>query len=191
MSEKSWQKREEINTLRYQINNFFDELINESTSKTVNVDNVIWEPAIEIKETDLNLILQAQVPGIEAKNLDIHVTQDTVVIAGEYHEQKVHNEKVIYHSEFGYGHFQRQVTLPVCVDYKQVKAEIHNGLLTLSLPKSNTEKYHIFKQDLTIRERGHGILVKQRQNRENIEKKKFKTTHNQIDTASPSSASST
>jgi len=192
MSERSWQKQEEINTLRYQMNNLFDELINESISKAVNVETTTGgEPAIEIKETDFNLIVQAQVPGIEPKYLDIHVTKDTVSITGEHQEQKVYNEKAIYHSEFNYGHFQRIVSLPVCVDYKQVKAEIHNGLLTLSLPKSSAEKSNALKRDLNIRERGNEILVKQRQHQENVEKKKFKRTHADIDAASSSSASST
>ena len=191
MSEKSWHKREEMNTLRYQMNSLFDELINENIPNLVNVENRIKEPAIEIKETELNLIIQAQVPGIEAKDLDIHVTRNTVLIAGEYHEQKVHNEKVIYHSEFSYGHFHRKVTLPVYVDYKQVKAEIHNGLLTLSLPKAHGKKYDAAKLDLTIQDRAREILVKQRQHIENVEKNIFKRSHPEIDATSSSNASST
>ena len=181
MSEKSWHKREEMNTLRYQMNSLFDELINENIPNLVNVENRIKEPAIEIKETELNLIIQAQVPGIEAKDLDIHVTRNTVLIAGEYHEQKVHNEKVIYHSEFSYGHFQRKVTLPVYVDYKQVKAEINNGLLKLSQPKANGKKYDAEKLDLTIKDRAGEILVKKRQNIENEKKNIFKRPHPEID----------
>lgn len=64
MSERNWQKREEIHTLCYQMNNLFDELINQSISKPVNIDNATREPAIE------------------PKDLDIHVTKDTVSITG-------------------------------------------------------------------------------------------------------------
>lgn len=156
MSEKNWQKQEQINPLRNQINDSLDNLMNENMLKT---KNTTWEPAIEIKETDLNVIVQAQVPGIEPNNLDIHVTQNTIFIAGEYGEQKVYNEKLIYHSEFNYGHFQRKVTLPIRVDYKQVTAEIHNGLLTLNLPK-----IYALKFGGIIQEREREILVKQRQN---------------------------
>lgn len=143
MSERNWHPFKDIDSLRHQVNNLFDEVIHKNINKTSlhsssaipKVENVTWEPAIEIKETDSNLILQAQVPGIEPSNLDIHVTKDAVYISGEHEEQKVHNEKGIYRTEFEYGHFQRIIPLPICVKYNQVQAEIHNGLLTLILPK--------------------------------------------------------
>ena len=114
MSERNWHPLKNIDTLRHQMNNLFDELVHGNTEKAglhppssiPKVENASWQPAIEIKETDTNLILQAQVPGIEPKDLDIHVTKDTVSISGEHEEQKVHYEKGIYRSEFNYGHFQ-------------------------------------------------------------------------------------
>ena len=174
MSLKNWHPRKEINILRHQMNNLFDELVHGSIKETANnspnaipkVEHATWEPAIEIKETDENLILQAQVPGIEPKDLDIHVTKDAVSISGEHQEQKVYNEKGIYRSEFDYGHFQRIIPLPMCVEYNQVKAEIHNGLLTLNLPKSHTEKHDVIKLDLTMQERAREAMVKQRQHEE-------------------------
>lgn len=177
MSLKKWHPGKDINSLRHQMNSLFDELVHPSNKEAVNnsasaipkVENATWEPAVEIKETDDNLILQAQVPGIEPSDLDIHVTKDAVSISGEHQEQKVHNEKGIYRSEFEYGHFQRIIPLPMCVEYNQVKAEIHNGLLTLSLPKSQTEKHDVIKLDLTMQERAREAMVKQRQHEEHLE----------------------
>ncbi|MGB3639395.1 MAG: Hsp20/alpha crystallin family protein [Rivularia sp. (in: cyanobacteria)] len=177
MSEKNWHPLKDIDSLRHQMNNLFDEVMHKSSNKIVNnssscipkLENATWEPAIEIKETDANLILQAQVPGIEPKDLDIHVTKDAVSISGEHEEQKVRNEKGIYRTEFEYGHFQRIIPLPMCVEYNQVKAEIHNGLLTLRLPKSHTEKHDVVKLDLTMQERARSAMVKQRQHEEHIE----------------------
>ena len=185
MSQRNWHPLKEIDTLRHQMNNLFDEVMHGSTKKTTNntlssipkVGNATWEPAIEIKETDSNLILQAQVPGIEPSYLDIHVTKDAVSISGEHEEQKVHNEKGIYRTEFEYGHFQRIIPLPMCVEYNNVKAEIHNGLLTLSLPKSHTEKHDVVKLDLTMQERARESMVKQRQQEEHIEE----TMHSRIE----------
>ncbi len=177
MSEKNWHPRKEIDALRHHMNNLFDEVMHGSTKKAANntlssipkVENATWEPAIEIKETDSNIILQAQVPGIEPKDLDIHVTKDAVSISGEHEEQKVHYEKGIYRTEFEYGHFQRIIPLPMCVEYNNVKAEIHNGLLTLSLPKSHSEKHDVVKLDLSMQERARESMVKQRQQEEHIE----------------------
>ncbi|MGB6300519.1 MAG: Hsp20/alpha crystallin family protein [Rivularia sp. (in: cyanobacteria)] len=177
MSERSWHPRKEIDALRHHMNNLFDEVMHGSNKKADShalssipkVKNATWEPPIEIKETDSNLILQAQVPGIEPKDLDIHVTKDAVSISGEHEEQKVYNEKGIYRTEFEYGHFQRVIPLPMCVEYNNVKAEIHNGLLTLSLPKSHTEKHDVVKLDLTMQERAREAMAKQRQQEEHIE----------------------
>lgn len=185
MSQRNWHPLKEIDTLRHQMNNLFDEVMHGSTKKTDNntlsaipkVENATWQPAIEIKETDSNLILQAQVPGIEPSYLDIHVTKDAVSISGEHEEQKVHNEKGIYRTEFEYGHFQRIIPLPMCVEYNKVKAEIHNGLLTLSLPKSHTEKHDVVKLDLTMQERARESMAKQRQQEEHIEE----TMHSRIE----------
>ena len=83
--------------------------------------------------------------------------------------RKCDYEKGIYRSEFNYGHFQRIVPLPMCVEYNKVKAEIHNGLLTLSLPKSDVEKHDVLKLDLTMQEKAREAMVKQRQNEEHLE----------------------
>ena len=177
MSSRDWHPLKDIDCIRHQMNNLFDELVHGNTQKAglnppssmPKVENATWQPPIEIKETDTKLILQAQVPGIEPKDLDIHVTKDAVSISGEHEEQKVHYEKGIYRSEFSYGHFQRIVPLPMCVEYKQVKAEIHNGLLTLSLPKSHLEKHDVLKLDLTMQEKAREAMAQQRQHQEHLE----------------------
>lgn len=156
MSSTTWYLLQEIDTLRHQINNLFDELAHVRIPKITNnflscapkIENAAWEPAIEIKETDSSVILQIQVPGVEAFDLDIHVCQGEVSVSGEYKGQKVDNEASVHYSEFSYGHFRRIIPLPVCVEYKQVKAETHNGILTLNLPISHTQKYDVVQSDL-------------------------------------------
>ncbi|MBE9214146.1 Hsp20/alpha crystallin family protein [Plectonema cf. radiosum LEGE 06105] len=189
MSEKNWHLPKEINHLRHQMNHLFDELVHGNTQKTNNhalnsipqVENATWQPAIEIKETDSCLILQVQVPGIEPKDLEIHVSKDAVSIAGEHEEQKVHYETGIYRSEFNYGHFQRIIPLPICVEHKQVKAEIHNGLLTLNLPKTHTEKHDVIKIDLTMEERAREAMAQQLQHQEHIQETMHSRTASELE----------
>lgn len=189
MSAKSWHPRKEIDALRHHMNNLFDEVMHGSTKNADNhalssipkVENATWEPAIEIKETDSNLIIQVQVPGIEPKDLDIHVAKDAVSIAGEHEEQKVHYEKGIYRSEFNYGHFQRIIPLPMSVEYNNVKAEIHNGLLTLSLPKSHVEKHNVLKLDLTMQEKARSAMVQQRQHQEHTEETMYSRAASELE----------
>ncbi|MBV6626919.1 MAG: Hsp20/alpha crystallin family protein [Rivularia sp. (in: Bacteria)] len=194
MSQRNWHPLKNIDTLRHQMNNLFDELVHGNTEKTglhsqssiPKVENATWQPAIEIKETNTNLILQAQVPGIEPKDLDIHVTKDAVSISGEHKEQKVHYEKGVYRSEFNYGYFQRIVPLPMCVEYKQVAAEIHNGILTLSLPKSRVQNHDVLKLDLSMQEKAREAMVQQRQHQEHIEETMHSRTQAEINASSSS-----
>jgi HSP20 family protein len=87
-------------------------------------------------------------PDIEAKDLDIQVTKDSLSISGERHvKKKEESEKGYYWSEISYGSFRRVFALPVAIENEQVKAEYTNGILTLTLPKANEVK--AFKVNLT------------------------------------------
>jgi HSP20 family protein len=124
-----WQPLREIETLRRQMDRLFDEVT------PVVSEQLAWTPAIELKEEDSQFILRAQLPGINAKDVDIQVTREAVAISGEHrHEHKV-EEKGFFKSEFNYGSFRRVINLPAAVQNDQVKAEFKEGILTLVLPK--------------------------------------------------------
>lgn len=120
----------EMETLRRQMDRVFDELAQ------VNPDRAtVWSPAIELQDRENSLILRAEIPGVEGKDLDIQVTREGVSISGEHRYEKQTEEKGFYHSEFRYGKFQRTVQLPVPIQNDKVEAEFKNGILTLTLPK--------------------------------------------------------
>ncbi|NES80341.1 MAG: Hsp20/alpha crystallin family protein, partial [Moorea sp. SIO2B7] len=95
------------------------------------------------------LILRAEVPGIEAKDLDIDVSRNSVIIKGENRYEKKVAEKGFFRSEFRYGNFERVIDLPVEIENDQVKAEFKNGILTLNLPKVEAERHRVVKVNLT------------------------------------------
>ncbi|MBW4682730.1 MAG: Hsp20/alpha crystallin family protein [Microcoleus vaginatus WJT46-NPBG5] len=125
-----WQPFREIETLRHQ----FDELFNELAGSK-RESEMTWMPLVELQDTDENLILRAQLPGLEAKDLDVQVTRDAVLMAGEHRYENKAEEKGYFRSEFRYGKFQRVIPLPVQVRNERVQAEFKNGILTLTLPK--------------------------------------------------------
>ena len=96
-------------------------------------ESAAWRLAIELTEEVHNLVLRAQLPGLEAKDLDVEVTHESVSIAGELHEQKTAKDRVS--SEFWYGKFRRVVSLPAPIQTNQVQADYKDGILTLTLPK--------------------------------------------------------
>jgi HSP20 family protein len=106
-----WQQPfQEMEVLRRQMDRMFDELTGIGRDFETNLP---WKPAVELEETEDKLILRAQIPGLEAKDLDIDVTRDTVTIRGEHRIEKKTEEKGLYRSEFRYGKFERIVPLPI------------------------------------------------------------------------------
>lgn len=151
MSLMRWQPLRELDTLRHQMDRLFDELVpgEHALNQFPKLENALWAPAIELKETDTDLVLKAAVPGIEAKELDIHVSENAVSIAGEHREEKRTEEKGYFRSELQYGQFQRTVPLPVSVKHDQVQSEFKDGVLTLTLPKAEPSHRNVTKVDLT------------------------------------------
>jgi HSP20 family protein len=139
-----WQPWREIETLRSQFDRVFDDL----AQFTNNNDSTGWTPAVELKDNENEIVLRAQLPGIDAKDLDVQVTREAVSIAGEHrHEQKT-EEKGFFRSEFRYGKFQRVIPLPVAVQNDQVKAAYKDGVLTLTLPKVVEARNPVVKLNL-------------------------------------------
>lgn len=138
-----WQPFQEMETLRRQMDRMFDDVTgwNGESQRT-------WQPAIELQLTEDNVILRAEVPGIEGKDLDIRVTREAVAISGEHRFEKKTEEKGFFRSEFRYGKFQRVIPLPVAVQNEQVKADFTNGILTLTLPKVEAAKNRVVKLNL-------------------------------------------
>ena len=82
---------------------------------------------------------------MEAKDLDIQVTADSVSISGERKEESKSEEKGVTRSEFRYGSFSRVIPLPVEIQNSNVTAEYKDGILNLTLPKSEAEKTQVVK----------------------------------------------
>lgn len=129
-------------TLRRQMDQMFDEMVG------INRDQTTWKPAVELKDTDENLILRAEIPGIEGKDLDIRVTREAVAISGEHRYEKKAEDKGYFRTEFRYGKFQRVVALPVAVQNDQVQAEFKDGILTLTLPKVTEARRKVVKVNI-------------------------------------------
>lgn len=106
-------------------------------------------PAIELEDSDNILVLRAKLPGIEAKDLDIEVTRNAVAIAGEYRNQDQSEDKRYFQSEFRYGKFRRIVPLPAQIENDRVDADLKDGILTLRLPKTESERHRVVKVNLT------------------------------------------
>jgi len=97
-----------------------------------------WEvaPAIDLAENDDSYEITAELPGIDEKNVEIKLTNQTLTIKGEKSEEKEEKRKDYYLSERRYGSFQRSFQLPEGVDADKIEAKFANGVLTVNLPKT-------------------------------------------------------
>ena len=128
-----WQPIVELGTLQRQLDQVFDDLTH--TSSRHKGTGSAWMPPIEMKDSDTALTLKVLLPGIHQDDLDIQVTRESVLIAGEYRQNPQPGEGCS-RSEFNYGQFRRVVSLSTPVDNTKVSARLEHGVLTLTLPKA-------------------------------------------------------
>jgi HSP20 family protein len=93
-------------------------------------------PAIDMSEDEKVYKISAELPGIDAKDIDVSVSGDTLVLKGEKRQEKEEKDKNYHFSERTYGSFQRSFQLPSSVDRDKVAADFSKGVLTITLPKT-------------------------------------------------------
>ena len=99
-----------------------------------------WNPAVDILETETALVVKADLPDVEQKDIDIQVENGTLSLKGERKFEKTEEKGGYHRLERSYGSFARYFSLPDTVDVENVKAEYKNGTLTLTLPKKEAAK---------------------------------------------------
>ena len=102
-------------------------------------EEMVWTPAVEVVDSDDEITLRAEMPGLTREDVQIEIENDVLRIHGEKREEKETEEErdgKIRVSERRYGAFSRSFTLPASVDAEDISAEMKNGVLTVRLPKS-------------------------------------------------------
>ena len=99
-----------------------------------------WSPSVDIYETDENIVLKAELPGVDKKDVSVEVKDSTLILKGERKREKEVKEENYHRVERSFGTFMRSFTLPVSVKQDQVKAKFKDGVLEVTLPKSEEAK---------------------------------------------------
>ncbi|GAB4207326.1 MAG: Hsp20/alpha crystallin family protein [Coleofasciculaceae cyanobacterium] len=141
-----WEPFREINSLQREMNRLFDDMAR--TTASGGNGGVAFIPAAEMQETPEAIHLKLEVPGMEAKDLDVQVTAEAVSISGERKEETKTEEKGMTRTEFRYGKFQRVIPLSTRIQNDKVQAEYKNGILSLTLPKAEAEKNKVVKVNI-------------------------------------------
>ena len=95
-----------------------------------------WTPALDVHEDKDNFVIQAELPGMKREEIDVSLHDGALSISGERKTEKKYEEAEVYRTERFFGKFQRTVTLPAPVAADKVKAQYKDGVLTITLPKT-------------------------------------------------------
>ena len=95
-----------------------------------------WAPSMDVSETKDAVVVKAEVPGMESKDIAIALQEQLLTIKGEKKQEKEEKDERHHRIERSYGAFTRSIRLPVGVDGSKVTAAFKNGLLTVTLPKT-------------------------------------------------------
>lgn len=129
----------ELRTMQDQMNR----LLNLSWNHDLPGEDIkegLWQPAVDIYETEDSIIIKAELPDVEQKDVEVHIEDNTLILKGERkHVSEVKKEN--YHRiERYFGTFQRSFSLPATVDQEKVEAICDKGVLTITLPKKEETK---------------------------------------------------
>jgi HSP20 family protein len=124
-------------TLQEQINRVFNEVLERGADES-NLTS--WAPAVDIFETEHELVVKADLPDVDPKDLDIRVENNILTIRGERKFEKKVSEDKYLRVERAYGSFSRSFSLANTVNAEAIKADYQNGVLTLTVPKREEAK---------------------------------------------------
>lgn len=126
---REWEEFPTLTGLRRQMNRLLDYF------PPTEESGFEWWPAVNVSESPETVVITAEVPGLEPKEIEISVVGDTLTIRGEKRFEKEEKGKTWYRREINGGKFTRSFTLPAPVDAEHVDATAKSGILTITLPK--------------------------------------------------------
>lgn len=132
---EEWDPLREFTALQRRMNRMFENLpLVSPFFITPETESLV--PPVDMFEQDSEVVLRAQLPGVDKKNIDISVSEDEITIKAEAKKEEEIKEENLYRKEMSYGTFIRTLALPTEVQSEKAKAKLENGILEVRMPKS-------------------------------------------------------
>src|SRR6202047_4147655 len=128
-----WEPSRGATSLQDQVNRLFEDTL--TRGRAGQAELATWAPAVDIYETETELVVKADLPDLEEKDIDVRVENNSLTIRGERKFEKDVNEDNYLRVERAYGSFTRTFSLPNTVSSESIRAEYRNGVLTLHMAK--------------------------------------------------------
>jgi len=134
----NWPSFGRLSDLRDEIDRLFESPLSELTRTSQLLSG--WTPALDVYEEKDNFVVKAELPGMKKEDIEVSLHDGSVSISGERKTESKHEDAEVYRTERFFGRFQRTITLPTAVAADKVKAAYKDGVLTVTLPKTEEAK---------------------------------------------------
>jgi HSP20 family protein len=134
-----WRPFGELERMRREMDRLWDSFFEERPRRKLEGVGE-WLPSLDVSETKNDLVVKAELPGLEPKDIDISLSEGILTIKGEKKQEKEEKEENYHLIERSYGSFTRSVRLPREVQSERINASFKNGVLRITLPKSEEAK---------------------------------------------------
>lgn len=135
-----WDPMAVSDSLRSELDRLFDQLSFRPNWSPGTWSEADWIPALDVEETDANIVVRTELPGMKKEDIKVSGSKDSLCISGERRFDDEEKKKNYKRVERAYGKFQRCVSLPSDVDWDKCKAVYRDGVLELTLPKAASAK---------------------------------------------------
>lgn len=133
-----WKPFGQLSTLRGEMDNLWNQFFNRAPFPEYATQE--WLPTVDVAETKEKLVVKADLPGVDKKDVKVSVSGDLLTIKGEKKKEEEEKDEQHYCVERYYGSFQRVIPLPANVKSDKVKANFDKGVLKVTLPKVEEAK---------------------------------------------------
>jgi HSP20 family protein len=130
--------RGEMDRLRNEMERLYDKFFDLRPFRRFTEEGE-WMPTVDVSETEKEIIVNAEIPGVEAKDIDVNLDGNVLTIKGERKREHEEKEENFHRIERSYGSFYRALRLPTEVDGERIKATYKKGVLRITMPKSKKE----------------------------------------------------
>src|SRR5438093_6235991 len=134
----TWPTFGRLSNLREEIDRLFEAPLAEWARSSQLLSG--WSPALDVYEDKDNFVVKAELPGMKREEIEVSLQDGGLSISGERKSEEKYEEGEVYRAERFFGKFQRTVTLPTPVAVDKVKAQYKDGILTITLPKTEEAK---------------------------------------------------
>jgi HSP20 family protein len=134
-----WRPFRDMVSIQDEMNKLFDDFFGRPLARTEWTEGV-WTPSVDVSEDKDNVIIKAEMPGMKKEDVKISVQNNVLILKGEKKQEKEEKEKNYHRIERSYGSFCRSFQLPTAVKTDKIKASYKDGVLNISLPKTEEVK---------------------------------------------------